>query len=89
MGGGERGGCCLFVVFLFLQLCLYQVGAKIGFFRGDVKQLVSDIQCLKPTMFVSVPRLLNRIYDKVRNIYTYTYIHCSCVYTTPPPSLTR
>lgn len=73
MGGGERGGgggCCLFVVFLFLQLCLYQVGAKIGFFRGDVKQLVSDIQCLKPTMFVSVPRLLNRIYDKVRNIYT-------------------
>lgn len=41
------------------------VGARIGFFRGDVKELVNDIQALKPTVFVSVPRLLNRVYDKV------------------------
>ena len=40
-------------------------GARIGFFRGDVKELVNDIQALKPTFFVSVPRLLNRVYDKV------------------------
>ena len=40
-------------------------GARIGFFRGDVKTLLNDIQELKPTLFVSVPRLLNRIYDKV------------------------
>ena len=45
-------------------------GARIGFFQGDVKKLVGDIQELKPTVFVSVPRLLNRIYDKV----------CVCVY---------
>ena len=41
-------------------------GARIGFFRGDIKTLSEDIQELKPTIFVSVPRLLNRIYDKVR-----------------------
>ena len=44
---------------------LMLVGARIGFFRGDVKTLLNDIQELKPTIFVSVPRLLNRIYDKV------------------------
>ena len=40
-------------------------GARIGFFQGDVKKLVGDIKELKPTIFVSVPRLLNRMYDKV------------------------
>ena len=40
-------------------------GGRIGFYRGDVKLLIEDIQALKPTMFVSVPRLLNRVYDKV------------------------
>ncbi len=40
-------------------------GSRIGFFRGDIKTLADDIQELKPTIFISVPRLLNRIYDKV------------------------
>lgn len=40
-------------------------GARIGFFQGDVKLLIGDIKALKPTVFVSVPRLLNRVYDKV------------------------
>lgn len=43
----------------------YYNGAKIGFFQGDVKKLMDDIQELKPTVFPSVPRLLNRVYDKV------------------------
>lgn len=37
----------------------------IGFYRGDVLQLLEDIQELKPNLFASVPRLWNRIYDKV------------------------
>jgi long-chain acyl-CoA synthetase len=48
-----------------VELFLFMNGARIGFFRGDVKELVNDIQALKPTFFVSVPRLLNRVYDKV------------------------
>ena len=45
-------------VFFFL-------GAKIGYYRGDTLKIVDDCQELKPTVFVSVPRLYNRIYDKV------------------------
>jgi len=45
---------------------MFMSGSHIGFFQGDVKKLVGDIQELKPTIFISVPRLLNRIYDKVK-----------------------
>ncbi|ORZ33858.1 long-chain-fatty-acid-CoA ligase [Catenaria anguillulae PL171] len=41
-------------------------GAKVGFFRGDVNLLIEDIAELRPTVFPSVPRLLNRIYARVR-----------------------
>ena len=44
---------------------ILQSGGRIGFYRGDVKLLIEDIQALRPTIFVSVPRLLNRVYDKV------------------------
>ena len=40
-------------------------GAGIGFYSGDVTNLLDDIAELKPTIFASVPRLWNRIYDKV------------------------
>ncbi|GFN86278.1 long-chain-fatty-acid--coa ligase 5 [Plakobranchus ocellatus] len=48
-----------------IEACLLGVGARIGFFQGDVKKLMDDIKELKPTIFPSVPRLLNRFYDKV------------------------
>ncbi|CAL1528256.1 unnamed protein product [Lymnaea stagnalis] len=48
-----------------IEGCLLTVGARIGFFQGDVKKLMDDIKELKPTLFPSVPRLLNRFYDKV------------------------
>ena len=47
------------------QTAMIQHGASIGFFGGDVRKLVEDIQILKPTVFNTVPRLLNRIYDTV------------------------
>ena len=40
-------------------------GARIGFFSGDVKKLAEDIAVLKPTLFATVPRILNRIHNKV------------------------
>tara|TARA_R110002050_G_scaffold134097_2_gene256707 strand:- start:302 stop:736 length:435 start_codon:yes stop_codon:yes gene_type:complete len=40
-------------------------GGSIGFFQGDVLKLLDDIAALRPTIFVSVPRLYNRIYDKI------------------------
>lgn len=44
--------------------CLHK-GVSVGFFRGDVLGLLDDMSALRPTMFVSVPRLLNRIHDAV------------------------
>jgi long-chain acyl-CoA synthetase len=38
---------------------------RIGYFQGDTLKLMDDIAVLQPTVFVSVPRLFNRIYDKV------------------------
>ena len=40
-------------------------GARIGFFQGDTKKLMEDLKALRPTIFPSVPRLWNRIYDKI------------------------
>ncbi|KAN0062945.1 medium-chain fatty acid-CoA ligase faa2 [Thecaphora frezii] len=38
-----------------------RVGGRIGYFCGDTTRLVEDAQILQPTMFTSVPRVLNRI----------------------------
>ncbi|CAG8514565.1 3063_t:CDS:2 [Funneliformis caledonium] len=40
-------------------------GTAIGFYQGETLKLLDDIAELKPTVFISVPRLLNRVYDKV------------------------
>ncbi|KAK0398598.1 hypothetical protein QR680_002664 [Steinernema hermaphroditum] len=47
-----------------VQSICYAVGASIGFYRGQIHQLNEDIRELKPTVFVAVPRVLNRMYDK-------------------------
>ena len=41
-------------------------GARIGYFSGDIRTLTEDLMELRPSIFPTVPRLLNRIYDKVR-----------------------
>ncbi|XP_071505377.1 long-chain-fatty-acid--CoA ligase 5-like [Diadema antillarum] len=59
-------------------------GAPLGFFRGDPLKLVDDIQTLRPTLMGGVPRVFNRIYDRVmstvnasnvvrRNIFKLAY----------------
>ncbi|KAK2197102.1 bifunctional AMP-binding [Babesia duncani] len=44
---------------------VYLCGGHIGLYSGDVKKILEDIQVFKPTFFVSVPRLFQRIHDKV------------------------
>ncbi|XP_004428141.1 PREDICTED: long-chain-fatty-acid--CoA ligase 5 isoform X1 [Ceratotherium simum simum] len=50
-----------------VQAVVYSCGAKVGFFQGDIRLLPDDMKALKPTVFPTVPRLLNRVYDKVQN----------------------
>ncbi|KAI9203595.1 uncharacterized protein BJ171DRAFT_137214 [Polychytrium aggregatum] len=47
-------------------------GTSIGFFRGDTSLLFEDIALLRPTVFASVPRLLNRIHAAVLQKTVYS-----------------
>lgn len=39
---------------------------KIGVFQGNVLKLTEDLALLRPTIFLSVPRLFNKFYDKIK-----------------------
>uniref|UniRef100_A0A8C5LNQ4 Arachidonate--CoA ligase n=1 Tax=Leptobrachium leishanense TaxID=445787 RepID=A0A8C5LNQ4_9ANUR len=40
-------------------------GARIGYFQGDIRLLMDDLKALQPTIFPVVPRLLNRMFDRI------------------------
>lgn len=40
-------------------------GGRIGYFQGDIRLLMDDLKVLQPTVFPVVPRLLNRMFDKI------------------------
>jgi long-chain acyl-CoA synthetase len=42
-------------------------GGGIGFYQGDPRLLIDDILALRPSFFVGVPRVFDRIYDKIRS----------------------
>ena len=48
-----------------VQASIMYLGASIGFYQGDTLKLMDDMAVLKPTIFASVPRLYNKIYDRV------------------------
>jgi len=41
-------------------------GAAIGYFHGNIAELVDDLQMLRPTIFSGVPRLYNRFGAKIK-----------------------
>lgn len=47
------------------QTVMLMVGGRVGYYSGDVRQLSDDMRVLKPTFVTAVPRLLNRVYDRV------------------------
>jgi len=46
------------------EMILYSGGA-IAYWQGDVNKLVEDIGAAKPTLFIGVPRVYDRIYNRV------------------------
>ncbi|XP_059743972.1 long-chain-fatty-acid--CoA ligase 6 isoform X2 [Bos taurus] len=48
-----------------VQSVVYCHGGRVGFFQGDIRLLSDDMKALHPTIFPVVPRLLNRMYDKI------------------------
>ena len=49
----------------FIYVTTLMTGAKVGFFQGDPLKLVEDCGVLQPTLFPSVPRLYNKIYQRI------------------------
>ncbi|CDF41291.1 long-chain-fatty-acid-CoA ligase [Chondrus crispus] len=40
-------------------------GARIGFYSGDIRKLLNDLEVLKPTVFAGVPRVFARFQQKI------------------------
>uniref|UniRef100_A0AAY4E6G2 Arachidonate--CoA ligase n=1 Tax=Denticeps clupeoides TaxID=299321 RepID=A0AAY4E6G2_9TELE len=49
-----------------IEAVVFCHGGRVGFFQGDIRLLSDDMKALRPTIFPVVPRLLNRMYDKVQ-----------------------
>jgi hypothetical protein len=59
-----------------LQLWLLEPSSHVPSLlcSGNVTELLDDVMTLRPHVFVSVPRLWNRIYDRVRACCHSSYI---------------
>ena len=51
----------------FMQTACIAAGMGIGFSQGDTRKIVDDFKALRPSVFASVPRLLERIIGKVKD----------------------
>lgn len=47
-------------------MCIY-IGATIAFYSGNTKRLMEDAQLIKPTVFIAVPRVIERMYEGIMN----------------------
>ncbi|CAH0564044.1 unnamed protein product [Brassicogethes aeneus] len=47
------------------EIAMFMMGGSVGYYLGDIRRLSDDMKALKPTICPAVPRLLNRIHDKV------------------------
>ncbi|KAL5116653.1 medium-chain fatty acid-CoA ligase faa2 [Pleosporales sp. CAS-2024a] len=71
LGSSEPQIICSFLplAHIYQRLSEHQAlasGSAIGYFHGNVLELVDDLQTLRPTMFTGVPRLYNRFASKIK-----------------------
>ena len=45
--------------------CCLEAGVFVNFYSGDMLKIKDDAQVVKPTIFVAVPRLYNRVVEGV------------------------
>lgn len=69
-----------------------RLGAKIGYYSGDVSQLTQDVAALKPSVFAGVPRVFQKIYDGINagryyHIFVLTFCRVTKTVTDYPYGL--
>lgn len=47
---------------------MFICSGKIAFFSGEISKLGEEMKVVKPTILFAVPRILNRVYDKVISV---------------------
>jgi long-chain acyl-CoA synthetase len=50
--------------------CCLEAGVNVCFFSGDILKVRDDAAVVKPTVFVAVPRLYNRIVEGVEKKFS-------------------
>jgi len=68
-GPGDVGLSYLPLAHIYGRLCeqtTLWTGGSIGYFHGNVLELVDDLKLIRPTTFISVPRLYNRFGGAIR-----------------------
>lgn len=68
LGEGDRHISYLPLAHIFetvVQGTMYLVGGSVGFFSGNIKNLTADMSSLRPTIFVGVPRVFDKMYKKI------------------------
>lgn len=71
MGSGANQIICSFLPLAHIYQRLGEHGAlasgsAIGYFHGNIAELVDDLKALRPTLFSGVPRLYNRFGSKIK-----------------------
>lgn len=49
---------------VFKSFIMY-IGGRIGIYGGDINRIVDDMKALRPTIASFVPRLLNKLYERI------------------------
>ncbi|KAL0490038.1 long-chain acyl-CoA synthetase [Acrasis kona] len=52
-----------------VEVSMFEQGGCVGYYQGDVTKLADDLKELRPTILVSVPRVLDRLYDSIKTAY--------------------
>ena len=53
-----------------MDYAVWHVGARLVYFSGDVQKLKDDLAIVKPTIFLSVPRLFSRFYEVLKQKFS-------------------
>lgn len=49
------------------QTCFLAQGLRIGFYTGNIRNIMSDVQALQPTCMLGVPRVFNKIAETMQS----------------------
>lgn len=48
-----------------LEMMAFAVGMRVGYYSGNISMIFEDMKELQPTILICVPRILNKIHEKV------------------------